>query len=94
MDERSWRYPLENRRSMRRCPAVAMATIPKYQIDATVSSSITRRFVAAMFCAFVYRSPPAITKMSELAFNQEMNSLPAGGTITRIACGSTTRNIT
>ena len=56
---------------MSRCPAVATATIAKYQMDATVSNSITRRFVAAMFCALVNKSPPAITKTSELAFSKE-----------------------
>jgi hypothetical protein len=63
----------------------------RYQKVATSSSSSVRRLPDEMLVAAVSKSPPAITETSEVAFNRETNWLPAGGMITRSACGNTMR---
>ena len=65
--------------------------ITRYQTEATIKRGIGFSVSDEMSRDLVYRSRlngTAVT--SDVVFNIEMISLPVGGMITRIACGSTT----
>ena len=59
----------------------------RYQIVATISISIVRKFVPEIPMTTVRRSPPAITDTIAEALSMPMTSLPSGGKMTRSACG-------
>ena len=62
-----------------------------YQTAAASSVSITRRLFDEMLLAAWISSVTPITDAIDVPLSMLMKSLPVGGMITRMACGSTTR---
>ncbi len=62
-----------------------------YQIAAASSVSMTSKLLDEMLLAAWISSVTPITDAIEVPLSMLMKSLPVGGMITRIACGSTIR---
>eukprot|EP01022_Parablepharisma_sp_SALTPOND_P021562 TRINITY_DN427_c3_g1_i1.p1 TRINITY_DN427_c3_g1~~TRINITY_DN427_c3_g1_i1.p1 ORF type:complete len:882 (+),score=278.44 TRINITY_DN427_c3_g1_i1:1771-4416(+) len=80
-----------NSRSRKCWPMENTVTTARYQTVATISSSITRALAKQMVWALCRISENWITLATEVSLIMLITSLPTGGMITRMACGSTMR---
>src|SRR5690606_25978748 len=86
--------PREKRRSRKYCPIMRIEVNSRYHAEATSKSGTGSKISTAMSRARPYRSKlNGTAATSEVVLSIEMTSLPVGGMMMRIACGSTTRRI-
>ena len=73
---------------------IRMEVMTRYQMQATISSGIgLYRRVAIAVVANCSSSVNGTALTSDVVFSMPMNSLPVGGMMMRMACGSTMRRM-
>ena len=88
-----WWLPRAKRRSSLAWPTLSTEVITRYQKQATISIGNVVKSRAPMAWATPNISVPPITATREVVLSIVISSLPVGGTMTRMAWGSTMRRI-